>query len=132
MAPEAAKSRYYLPAGMPIPDPARSAPVHHGFWEAPHRHELVVQQCRSCATFQFGPEEICYHCRGFDLHWSRVEPAGAIYSWERIWHPSFPAFKEACPSLVVLVELPQAGVVRIRGTLLGEPRRDPPIGAKVN
>jgi uncharacterized OB-fold protein len=131
MAPDAAKSRYVLPAGMPMPDPARSAPFHHGFWEAARRHELVVQRCRSCATFQFGPEEICHRCHSFDLGWESVEAVGKIYTWERIWHPSFPVLKEACPYLVVLVELPQAGGVRMMGNLLGDPRRDPPIGAKV-
>jgi uncharacterized OB-fold protein len=131
MAPEAAKPSYCLPAGMPMPDPSRSASFHHGFWEAARRHELAVQRCRSCATFQFGPEEICHHCHGFDLAWERVEPNGRIYSWERIWHPSFPALKEACPYLVVLVELPQAGGARMLGNLLGEPRLDPTIDAKV-
>ena len=116
MAPE---NRYCLPAGMPMPDPARSSSFHHGYWEAARRHELVVQRCRSCATFQFGPEEICYKCHGFDL------------GWERIWHPSFPALKEACPYLVVLVELPQAGGVRIMGNLIGDQRRDPPIDGHV-
>jgi uncharacterized OB-fold protein len=131
MAPEAAKSRYCLPPGAPMPDPARSAPFHHGFWEAAHRHELVVQRCRSCAIFQFGPEEICYQCHSFDLSWERVDPSGRIFSWERIWHSSNPALKDACPYVVVLVELPQAGNVRMLGNLLGDPRRDPPIGEKV-
>ncbi len=31
----------------------------------------------------------------------------------------------------MLVELPQAGNVRMLGNLLGDPRRDPPIGGKV-
>lgn len=131
MAAEGIKQRYYLPAGMPIPDPARSASFHHGFWEAARRHELVVQRCRSCANFQFGPEEICYKCHGFDLVWERVEPGGRIFSWERIWHSSNPVLKEAGPYVVVLVELPQAGNVRMLGNLLGDPKRDPPIGEKV-
>src|SRR5260370_19952141 len=131
MEPEAAKSRSYLPAGMPMPDPARSGSFHHGFWEAARTHELVVQRCRSCSNFQFGPEEICYQCHGFDLQWERVEPSGRIFSWERIWHSSNPALKDALPYVVVLVELPQAGNVRMLGNLLGDPKREPPISGKV-
>jgi uncharacterized protein len=131
MAPENVKPRYCLPPGMPHPDPARSPAYHHGFWEAARRHELAIQRCRSCKTFQFGPEEICHRCHGFDLGWERVEPTAAIFSWERIWHPAHPALKEACPYIVLLVELPQAGGVRMLGNLLGDPTRDPPIGSKV-
>ena len=65
------------------------------------------------------------------LGWHRVRGRGRIYSWERIWHPVHPALKEACPYIVVVVELPEAGNVRMVGNLLGDPRRDPPIDANV-
>ena len=48
---------------------------------------------------------------------------GRIYSWERPWHPVHPALKGHGPYIVVLVELPDAGNVRMLGNLLGDPRR---------
>ena len=42
-----------------------------------------------------------------------------------------PALKEQGPYLVVLVEFPQAGDVRIVGNLLGDPEQDVEIGAEV-
>jgi uncharacterized OB-fold protein len=42
-----------------------------------------------------------------------------------------PALKDACPYIVVVVELPQAGNVRMLGNLMGDPRQDVPIGAEV-
>jgi len=42
-----------------------------------------------------------------------------------------PALKEHGPYIVVLVELPEAGNVRMLGNLLGDPRQDVQIGAAV-
>jgi uncharacterized OB-fold protein len=43
-----------------------------------------------------------------------------------------PAVKTACPYIVVVVELPQAGRVRMLGNLLGDPRQSVKIGAPVD
>ena len=120
----------YLPAGMPLPAPSPDG-LDQEFWEAARRHELVVQRCTNCQTFQFGPEWICYNCHSFDLGWHRVSGRGRIYSWERIWYPVHPALRDACPYMVVLVELPDAGNVRMVGNLLGDPMQEVPIGAEV-
>ena len=120
----------YLPAGMPLPAPSPDG-LDGEFWEAARRHELVVQRCTNCQTFQFGPEWICYNCHSFDLGWHRVSGRGRIYSWERIWYPVHPALRDACPYMVVLVELPDDGNVRMVGNLLGDPMQEVPIGAEV-
>ncbi len=119
-----------LPAGLPTPRAARDG-LDKEFWEAAHRHELVVQRCRDCLTFQFGPEWICHNCRSTDLGWHRVSGRGRIYSWQRVWHPVHPALKSACPYVIVLVELPDAGNVRMVGNLLGDPREEIKIGSGV-
>src|SRR6267378_195049 len=49
----------YMPEGLPAPKAQRDG-MDAGFWEALRRHELVVQRCKRCKTFQFGPEWICY------------------------------------------------------------------------
>lgn len=120
----------YLPSGIPAPAPASDG-LDAEYWAATARHELVVQRCTKCNRHQWGPEWICHRCRSFDLGWVTVEPRGVIYSWERIWHPVHPALAEACPYLVVLVELPHADGIRMVGNLLGEPTLPVPIGAEV-
>jgi uncharacterized OB-fold protein len=123
-------SNTYLPAGLPGPaaDPeGLSAP----YWEGLRQNRLLVQRCKQCGTWQFGPEWICHHCHAFDPGWVEVAPRGRIFSWERVWHPVHPALKEHGPYLVVLVELPQAGGVRMLGNLLGDPMQEVPIGAEV-
>ena len=125
-----AETRSYLPEGLPRPAPAVDG-LGAEFWEAAKRHELVVQQCRACEGFQWGPEWICYQCHSYDLTYTRVSGRGVIYSWERVWHPVHPALQEATPYIVVLVELPDAGNVRMAGNLLGDRRQDVVIGAEV-
>jgi hypothetical protein len=128
--PAEAQTKYCLPEGLPAPRAARDG-LDREFWEAARRHQLVVQRCKDCQGFQFGPEWICHKCRSSNLGWERVAGHGRVYSWERIWHPVHPALKDACPYMVVLVELPEAGNVRLVGNLAGDPRADLPIGATV-
>ena len=120
----------YLAQGLPTPVPEADG-LDKPYWEATRRGELLVQRCRACQTWQWGPEWICHKCHAFDLAWTKVEPTGRIYSWERPWHPVHPALREQGPYIVVLVELPQAGNVRMLGNLLGDPKQEVRIGAAV-
>ncbi len=120
----------YLPEGLPVPVPLPDG-LDAPYREGTRAHELRVQRCRACSTYQWGPEWICHQCHSFDVGWETIEPRGRIYSWERVWHPVHPALKEAVPYVVVLVELPQAANVRMIGNLVGDPRQPVPIGADV-
>lgn len=107
-----------LPYGLPAPRPSPDG-LDAPYWAATRRHQLSVQRCERCSTFQWGPEWICHRCRSFNMGWEVVAPEGVIYSWERVWHPVHPAVAEACPYVVVLVELPHAGRIRMVGNLIG-------------
>lgn len=119
-----------LPAGLPAPHPARDR-LDAPYWEGALAHQLRVQRCAACRAWRWGPEWICHACRSFECEWIAVEPIGRIYSWERVWHSVHPALGEASPYVIVLVELPQAGGVRMIGNLVGDPRQTIAIGAKV-
>src|SRR5947209_7583527 len=110
------KASSYLPLGLPIPvvEPdGLSAP----YWAGLRESRLRVQRCA--------------HCHTFDPQWIEIEPRGRIFSWERIWHPSHAALRQRGPYVAVLVELPQAGGVRMVGNLLGDPMQAVAIGAEV-
>jgi uncharacterized protein len=126
----AAESKYYLPEGLPTPRAQRNG-LDKEFWDATKRHELVVQQCSKCGTFQWAPEEICHKCHSFDLAWQKVSGRGRLYSWVRTWNPVHPALREACPYIVAVVQLADAGNVRMVGNLLGDPHQNPPFEAEV-
>ena len=123
-------SAAYLPSGLPIPvaEPDRlSAP----YWAGLRENRLLVQRCTHCQTWQFGPEWLCHRCHAFDPEWTEVTPRGRIFSWERVWHPSHMALKQHGAYLAVLVELLDAGNVRMVGNLLGDPMQAVTIGAEV-
>jgi uncharacterized protein len=125
-----ATTQAYLPAGLPIPQPETdglSAP----YWEGVRQEKLMVQRCRSCRGWQWGPEWICHRCLSFDLGWEAVAPHGRIYSWERSHHPVHPALRGHGPYIAVLVELPHADNVRMLGNLLGDPMQTVEIGGEV-
>lgn len=121
---------FYLPEGLPIPTPEAdglSAP----YWNGLKEDVLMVQRCKGCGGWQWGPEWICHRCHSFDMGWEPVEGRGRIFSWERVWHPVHPALKGHGPYIVVLVELPHAGNIRLIGNLLGDPQQEVRIGSEV-
>lgn len=120
----------YLPAGLPAPAPGPDD-LEGPFWEGTRAHELRVQICEDCKEYQWGPEWICNQCLSWNMGWATVEPKGRIYSWERSWYPVHPALREKLPYIVVLVELPHAGNIRMVGNLLGDPHQKIVVGADV-
>lgn len=108
-----------LPQVMGVPVPLATGldkPFHDGLLA----HELWLQQCGDCATWQWPPEVICHRCRGFGPGWTQVEPEGVIFSWTRVWHPAREELTAAVPYVVVVAELPQAGGARLVGNLLDD------------
>ena len=122
--------RPLLPAGLPVPVPATDG-LDAPFWEALAEHRVALQRCSACKRFQWGPEWICHRCLSFDMEWDDVEPRGRIFSWERVWHPPHPALRNACPYVVVLVELDRADGVRLVGGFDGDPMSAIAIGDSV-
>ena len=119
----------YLPDGLPIPVPGDRRTRHAATGRPRAAASLWSSAATRAARFQWGPEWICHQCLSFDIGWHKVSGKGRIYSWERAWHPVHPALKDHGPYIVVLVELPDAGNVRMLGNLLGDPKQEVLIGA---
>jgi len=120
----------YLAEGLPQPVPSPDG-LDAPFWEGLAAEKILIQRCRACQRWQWGPEWICHHCHSDDLGFDEVAGEGRIYSYERVWHPVHPALKDQGPYLIVLVSLPQADDVRLVGNLLGRPEQTVEIGAPV-
>lgn len=120
----------YLKPGLPQPMAAPDG-LDAAYWEGLAEDRLLIQKCRSCGVWQWGPEWVCHSCNSFDRDFEEVTARGQIYSYERVWHPVHPALQRQGAYLVVLVELPQAGNVRLVGNLLGDPQQPVAIGAVV-
>ena len=120
---DAAAPAYYLPAGPAAPGararrPRRAVLGGHAAGRAA-RPALP----RAAATWQWGPEWICHRVpRRSTSDWAARRAARhASTAGSAPWHPVHPALKGRGPYIVVLVELPDAGNVRMIGNLLGDP-----------
>jgi len=120
-----------LPAGLPAPVPLPDG-LDAPYWEGTRAHQLRAQRCQACGTWQWGPEWICHACHAADVAWETIaDPVGVVYSWERVWHPVHPALRNACPYVVLLVELPGAGGIRMVGNRVGDAHAPVVIGSRV-
>ena len=120
----------YLNPGLPKPAPAPDG-LDAPYWEAVAEERLVMQHCRSCGTWQWGPEWICHNCFSDAVAFDEIAHTGRIYSYERVWHPVHPALNEQGPYIVVLVEFPDHDGARMVGNLVGDPEQAVEIGATV-
>ena len=119
-----------LPAGLPIPL-AEDDGLDASYWLATREHRLEVQYCDRCGHYQWGPEWICHNCLAPEPGWRQVAGKGHIYSWQRVWHPVHSSLKDHGPYVILLVELPDAGGIRMIGNLIGNPMQEVPFGAPV-
>ena len=123
-------AEYYLPEGMPLPGWTPDSPD-AGFWEACRRHELVVQQCSDCKAFRHTPEILCYLCHSFNYEWFKTSGKGVVYSYMNSEYPVHPVLRDRVPYNVALVEIPEAGNVRMVGNIVDADYDDIYIGMPV-
>ena len=123
-------SGFYLPEGLPAPSAAPDG-LSQPYWDGTRANQLRIQKCRGCGSWQWGPEWICHRCHSFDLGWEEIQGRGRIWSYQRPHHAVHQALAGHGPYMVVLVELPEYGNVRMVGNLLGDPRQEVRIGAPV-
>lgn len=112
---------------MKSPEGSLDAP----FWEGTRAEKLLIQRCRSCREFQWGPEVVCHHCHSFEVGFEEVAPRGSIYSWERVWHPPHPLLASSVPFVIAIIALDDAPAVRLIGNLLVDAEEDFAIGDQV-
>jgi len=123
-------SEFYLAEGLPQPVASPDG-IDAPYWQGLQEEKILLQRCADCREWQWGAEWICHHCHSESVGFEEVPGEGRIFSYERVWHPVHPALKEQGPYVVVLVELPAAGNVRVVGNLLGDPAAAVEIGTAV-
>ena len=102
-------------AGKPMPD--LDDPVTAPYWAATRESRLVVPRSNWCGTVVWPPEPVCPVCLRTGFRWEDVEPTGALWSYA-VYHRALdPAFADAVPYAVGLVEL--SGGIKMYGTMRG-------------
>jgi uncharacterized OB-fold protein len=98
------------PAISPSPDAA-------AFWEAAHRHELIVPFCESCLNYFFYPRTLCPTCGSRDIGWRAASGRGRIYTFCIQYTNPVPGLSGAVPFVTVLVQLDEGP--RLMSILIG-------------
>ena len=98
----------------PLPWPS---PVSQGFWAAAHRHQFVLQRCRSCEKYVHYPRAVCPHCLSQDLEWAPASGRGSVYSYTVARRPTSSLFADVAPYVIAIVELEES--VRMTTNIVG-------------
>ena len=91
------------------------------FWLALEKGEFRISRCAGCGKWVWPAHFRCGDCGSWDVSWNAVEPTGTVYAWTRN-HAVSDVIKERrgdLPFVTMLIELPQAGGIRIPGVLKG-------------
>ncbi|QQN74393.1 zinc ribbon domain-containing protein [Croceicoccus sp. YJ47] len=92
------------------------------FWDALEEGRFVAPKCSSCHQWMWPAHYRCGKCGSWDLDWEEIEMTGTLFTWTRN-HAVSEVVKERredTPFVTLLVELPQAGSIRIPGVLEGD------------
>jgi uncharacterized OB-fold protein len=103
------------PEDFPVPVPDRDT---EPFWDGCRRGELLIPRCAACGTWLWQPRPLCSRCHAPDPLWTRVSGDGCVASWTVIHPPVLPAWAEAVPFVVLLVELAEGP--RLLGNLVDD------------
>ncbi len=81
-------------------------PLTRPFWHGAKKHELLLQRCKKCNTYQWYPKALCIDCGSRDLVWTRVSGLGTVYSYIIIYHTrQNPSFQGDVPYNIAIIEL---------------------------
>ena len=86
------------------------------FWEGTRRHELMIQHCKDCGNYQFYPRSTCTACLSENLEWVKSSGYGKVYSFTVAHRPGGPAFVDAVPYNIAIIELDEG--VRMASTIV--------------
>lgn len=101
------------------------------FWDAAMERRLTAPQCRACLTFRMPPTPFCPHCLSQEIGWPTLSGRGVIYSFTIVARSVMAGMEGSLPYAPALVELPDAGRVRLITNVIDTPVDTIKIGASV-
>jgi uncharacterized OB-fold protein len=99
------------------------------FFDAAHRHQLVVQRCRGCGAHRFPARDQCSTCLSRESDWVAASGRGTVFSFAVMHQVYHPGFAGEVPYAVVVIELEEGA--RLVSNLVDCPVRDVRIGMPV-
>jgi len=99
------------------------------FWDSLREHKLVIQKCSQCGQFRFPPRVICPYCMSLHSRWVEVKGKGKIYSFTVVHYAYTPAYRDALPYVVAIIELEEG--IRLVTNIVGCKPEEVQIGMDV-
>lgn len=75
------------------------------YWRSAIEGRLRAQRCQVCQLWLYPPSEGCPRCGSDDLEEAEVSTTGTVYSYTVVRQVFDPAFADALPYVVALVDL---------------------------
>ena len=104
-------------APRPLPSPVGLAAEWYAHLA---RGELRFQRCAACGRWRHPPRHLCAECGSDTWEWAAASGRGTLFSWTVTHQAMHPAFTDALPYAVVVVELDE-GVRVVSGVRGIEP-----------
>lgn len=107
------------------------------FYDGCKNRSLLIQRCKGCGRFRFPPQPMCPECHSLEEEWTKVSGNGTIATFTVIprYEPravpmaTWPA--DGYPINVAIIELPDAGGVRIASNIVECDPKDLKVGMPV-
>lgn len=95
-------------SGPAVPFPITEDAV--PFWEGCEAHELRVQRCASCGTWQFYPRYLCSTCGSLDVVFQLASGRATLWSYSVV-ERAIGEFADRVPYVVALARLAEGPVL---------------------
>lgn len=102
------------------------------FWNAAREHRLVAPRCGGCGSFRMPPTPFCPQCRSQAIDWTPLSGRGTLFSYSIVAYPIIPAMEGHLPYVTAIVELPDAGGVRLVTNVVDSMLEDLEVGAALS
>lgn len=102
----------------PLPKPTETDKP---YWDGLKAHQLLIQFCPSCSTYQWYPRAICSNCRASTLQFRAVQPNGTVFTFTVQHHATGSKFDAELPFATVVVALSEQPHLRVVGLFVGDP-----------
>jgi uncharacterized OB-fold protein len=101
------------------------------YWQAAREGRLIAQRCKSCGAFRMPPGPFCPECQSHESEWVELSGRGELFSYTICYRSPFPGKVADFTYAPAVIELPDAGNVRLIGDLVNIAREDIKIGMPV-
>jgi uncharacterized OB-fold protein len=106
-------------------------PITEPFFQAGKEGRLVAPQCAECKTFRMPPSPFCPNCSSEAVDWVELSGRGKVYTYSICTRSPFRGKTPDITYIPVVVELPDAGGVRLNINLVEIDPADVRIGMDV-